>query len=42
MKAVVTHEINKFGGENVDLAEPKAIEVLVKMKATGICHKIYL
>ena len=38
MKAVVAHEINKFSVENVDLAEPKASEVLVKMKATGICH----
>ena len=38
MKAVVAHEINKFSVENVDLAEPKAGEVLVKMKATGICH----
>ncbi len=38
MKAVVAHEINKFSVENVDLAEPKAGEVLIKMKATGICH----
>ena len=38
MKAVVAHEINKFSVENVDLAEPKIGEVLIKMKATGICH----
>lgn len=38
MKAVVAHELNRFGVETVTLDPPKAGEVLVKMKATGICH----
>jgi len=38
MKAVVAHEINKFSVVNVDLDAPKVGEVLVKMKATGVCH----
>lgn len=38
MKAVVAHELNKFSVEEVTLAPPQAGEVLVKIKATGICH----
>jgi S-(hydroxymethyl)glutathione dehydrogenase/alcohol dehydrogenase len=38
MKAVVAHELNRFSVEEVTLDPPKAGEVLVKMKATGICH----
>lgn len=38
MKAVVAHELNRFAVEEVTLDSPKAGEVLVKMKATGICH----
>ena len=38
MKAVVAHDVNEFSVVNVDLDEPKIGEVLVKMKATGVCH----
>ena len=38
MKAVVAHEVDNFSVVDVDLAPPKAGEVLVRMKATGICH----
>jgi S-(hydroxymethyl)glutathione dehydrogenase / alcohol dehydrogenase len=38
MKAVVATELNKFSVENVDLDPPKIGEVLIKMKATGVCH----
>ncbi|MFZ2208723.1 MAG: Zn-dependent alcohol dehydrogenase [Porticoccaceae bacterium] len=38
MKAVVAHALNRFSVEEVTLDPPKAGEVLVKMKATGICH----
>lgn len=38
MRAVVVNELNDFGVTNVDLDPPKVGEVLVKMKATGICH----
>ena len=38
MKAVVAHAVNDFSVVNVDLDKPKVGEVLVKMKATGICH----
>ena len=38
MKAVVAHEVDNFSVVNVDLDPPKTGEVLVKMKATGICH----
>lgn len=38
MKAVVVKELNQFSVENVTLDPPKTGEVLVKMKATGICH----
>jgi S-(hydroxymethyl)glutathione dehydrogenase/alcohol dehydrogenase len=38
MKAVVVHEIDKFGVVDVELDGPKAGEVLIKMKATGVCH----
>ena len=38
MKAVVAHAVNNFSVVNVDLDPPKVGEVLVKMKATGICH----
>ena len=38
MKAVVATELNEFSVMNVDLDSPKVGEVLVKMKATGVCH----
>ena len=38
MKAVVAHAIDDFSVVDVSLDPPKAGEVLVKMKATGICH----
>ena len=38
MKAVVEHDVNEFSVVDVDLDEPKTGEVLVKMKATGVCH----
>jgi S-(hydroxymethyl)glutathione dehydrogenase/alcohol dehydrogenase len=38
MKAVVATELDKFEVMNVDLDAPKTGEVLVKMKATGVCH----
>ena len=36
--AAVTREKGSFNFETVELAEPKANEVLVKMVACGICH----
>lgn len=38
MKAVVAHELNQFSVVDIDLDPPKFGEVLVKMKATGVCH----
>ena len=38
MKAVVAHAVNEFSVVNVTLDKPKDGEVLVKVKATGICH----
>jgi aryl-alcohol dehydrogenase len=38
IKAAVTREKGKFAIETVELAEPKAGEVLVKLVASGICH----
>ncbi len=38
MKALVAEEIDRFGLTEVELDPPKAGEVLVKMKATGVCH----
>ncbi|HCU88863.1 MAG TPA: alcohol dehydrogenase, partial [Gammaproteobacteria bacterium] len=38
MKAVVVDELDKFGVTDVELDPPKVGEVLVKMKATGVCH----
>ncbi len=38
MKAVVVDEIDKYGVTDVDLDPPKIGEVLIKMKATGVCH----
>lgn len=38
MKAVVAHELNSFSVVEVALDPPKAGEVLVRMKATGVCH----
>jgi S-(hydroxymethyl)glutathione dehydrogenase/alcohol dehydrogenase len=41
-KAVAAHEADKpLNIETVDLEGPKAGEVLVEMKATGICHADY-
>jgi len=36
--AAVTREKGKFSFETVELAEPKANEVLIRMVACGICH----
>jgi S-(hydroxymethyl)glutathione dehydrogenase/alcohol dehydrogenase len=38
MKAVVANQVNEYAVVDVDLDPPKAGEVLVQMKATGICH----
>ena len=38
MKAVVAEQVNDFAVVDVDLDPPKTGEVLVKMKATGVCH----
>ncbi len=38
MKAVVARGLNDYAVEEVTLDPPKAHEVLIKMKATGICH----
>jgi len=39
IRAAVLHEVNSpFVVEQVDLAPPRAGEVLVKMKAAGVCH----
>jgi S-(hydroxymethyl)glutathione dehydrogenase/alcohol dehydrogenase len=38
MKAVVAHAIDQFSVVHVDLDPPKVGEVLVRMKATGVCH----
>ena len=38
MKAVVARALDDFAVLDVDLDPPKAGEVLVRMKATGVCH----
>ncbi|MDD9981116.1 MAG: alcohol dehydrogenase catalytic domain-containing protein, partial [Gammaproteobacteria bacterium] len=38
MKAVVADALNSYAVVDVDLAPPKAGEVLVRMEATGVCH----
>ena len=38
MKAVLAHALNQLSVTDADLAPPRAGEVLVKMKATGVCH----
>ncbi|MEM7282705.1 MAG: Zn-dependent alcohol dehydrogenase, partial [Pseudomonadota bacterium] len=38
MKAVVIKDLNDLSVESVDLDSPKTGEVLVKMKASGVCH----
>lgn len=39
IKAAVTHELGKeFQIEEVELANPKGNEVLIKIVATGVCH----
>ncbi len=38
MKAVVVNEIDSYATEEVTLDPPKAGELLIKMKATGVCH----
>ena len=38
MKAVVVRDVGHYGVETVDIDPPKTGEVLVRMKATGICH----
>ena len=38
MKAVVANKLNEYAVVSVDLDPPKMGEVLVKMKATGVCH----
>ncbi len=38
MKAVVANKLNEYFVTNVELDPPKPGEVLVRMKATGVCH----
>ena len=38
MKAVVADALNTYAVVDVDIAPPKAGEVLVRMAATGVCH----
>ena len=38
IKAAVVTGINQLSIETIDLAEPKPTEILVKMKAAGVCH----
>ncbi|MCC9076435.1 Zn-dependent alcohol dehydrogenase [Litorilinea aerophila] len=38
IKAAVVREIDQLTIEEVELAEPKAGEVLVRMRAAGVCH----
>ncbi|MCL4103915.1 UNVERIFIED_CONTAM: hypothetical protein GTU68_034777 [Idotea baltica] len=38
MKAVVVNALGEFGTEDVTLDAPKAQELLIKMKATGVCR----
>ena len=38
MKAMVCKGVNDYGVEEVTLDPPKAGELKIKMKATGVCH----
>lgn len=38
MKAVVARELGQIAVENVELDPPRVGEVLVRMRATGVCH----
>ncbi|MBL4826737.1 MAG: Zn-dependent alcohol dehydrogenase [Spongiibacteraceae bacterium] len=38
MKAVVARAINNFSVEEISIDPPKAGEIKIKMKATGVCH----
>lgn len=38
MKALVALELNRLSVEDVQIASPRAGEVLVRMKAAGVCH----
>ena len=38
MKALVALELNRLSVEQVDIEPPRAGEVLVRMKAAGVCH----
>ena len=38
MKAVVVDAVDEFSVQSVELDPPKYGEVLVRMKATGVCH----
>jgi len=38
MKALVAHELNRISVEEVTIDPPKAGELLIQMKATGVCH----
>jgi S-(hydroxymethyl)glutathione dehydrogenase/alcohol dehydrogenase len=38
MKAVVVREVGRIAVEQVELAPPKDHEVLVRMRAVGVCH----
>ncbi len=38
MKALVALELDHFSVEDVDIAGPRTGEVLIRMKAAGICH----
>ena len=36
--AAVVREFNQFSVENVELDKPKANELLVRVRAAGVCH----
>jgi S-(hydroxymethyl)glutathione dehydrogenase / alcohol dehydrogenase len=38
MKAVVAHAIDQYSVEELSIDPPKAGEIKIKMKATGVCH----
>ena len=38
IKAALARKINHLTVEEVELSPPKATEVLIQMKAAGVCH----
>ena len=38
IEAAVTREVNHLAIETVELADPKDSEILVRMRAAGVCH----